>query len=103
MILTMWITLCYGFDSHISNLSGDSSNGRAKVRSIKIVVYPGVILTSGLFFMEEIKNLLKENNEMLKKLCDWVDKHESTSYQNNENFKNFIVNLAANALLNPRR
>ena len=66
-------------------------------------MYPGVIWTSGLFFMEEIKTLLQENNEMLKKLCAWVDKHDSTSYQNNETFKNFIVNLIANALLNPRR
>ena len=57
----------------------------------------------GLFFMEEIKKLLQENNEMLKKLCAWVDKHESAKYQTNEDFKNFIINLIANALLNPRR
>jgi hypothetical protein len=32
-------------------------------------VYPGVIGLLGLFFMEEIKTLLQENNKMLKKLC----------------------------------
>ena len=52
--------------------------------------------------LEEL-TLLQENNKMLKKLCDWVEKHDSTSYQNNEDFKNFIINLIANALLNPRR
>jgi hypothetical protein len=51
----------------------------------------------------EEQRILYENNEMLKKLCDWVDKHDSASYQNNEDFKNFIINLVANALLNPRR
>ena len=51
----------------------------------------------------EEQQILYENNQMLKKLCDWVDKHDSTSYQNNEDFKNFIINLIANALLNPRR
>lgn len=47
--------------------------------------------------------LLQENNKMLKKLCDWVDKHDSNSYQNNEDFKNFIINLVANSIINPRR
>ena len=47
--------------------------------------------------------LLQENNKMLKKLCDWVDKHDSSNYQNNEDFKNFIINLVANSIINPRR
>ena len=50
--------------------------------------------------LEEL-TLLQENNKMLKKLCDWVDKHDS--YQNNEDFKNFIINLVANSIINPRR
>ena len=37
---------------------------------------------------EELQ-LLQENNKMLKKICNWIDKHDSTDYQNNEDFKNF--------------
>lgn len=51
---------------------------------------------------EELQ-LLQENNKMLKKICNWIDKHDSTDYQNNEDFKNFIINLVANSIINPRR
>ena len=49
--------------------------------------------------LEEL-TLLQENNKMLKKLCDWVDKHDSSDYQNNEDIKNLFINLIANALIN---
>ena len=52
---------------------------------------------------QEEQQILYENNKMLKKLCDWVDKHDSASYQNNEDFKNFIINFVANSIINPRR
>ena len=56
-----------------------------------------------LLMTPEEQQILYENNKMLKKLCDWVDKHDSASYQNNEDFKNFIINLVANSIINPRR
>lgn len=52
--------------------------------------------------MEEVKTLLKENNEMLKKICAWIDKHESAEYQTNEDMKNMMINLIANSLINRR-
>jgi len=53
--------------------------------------------------MEEILDLLRENNKMLTKICNYIDKVESKEYQNYEDFKNMMINLAANTLLNPKR
>ena len=47
----------------------------------------------------EQDNTLKENNEMLKKICNYIDKVESKSYQEQESFKNMIINLVANSLI----
>ena len=63
------------------------------------------VIDSGLFFfihMEEILYLLTENNRMLKKICDYIDKVESKQYQTNEDFKNMMINLIANSLINRR-
>lgn len=43
--------------------------------------------------------LLKENNEMLKKICNYIDKVESKSYQDQEHFKNMLINLIANSII----
>ena len=69
---------------------------------IRFVVFINFICNLSLMTPEE-QQILYENNKMLKKLCDWVDKHDSASYQNNEDFKNFIINLVANSIINPRR
>lgn len=50
----------------------------------------------------EEQKILYENNKMLKKLCDWVDKHDSAEYQTNEDMKNMMINLIANSLINRR-
>ena len=51
----------------------------------------------------EEQKILQENNQMLKKICDWIDKHESNGYQNNEDMKNMLINLVTNTLTNMRR
>ena len=46
---------------------------------------------------QEILTLLRENNEMLKRICVWLDKIESPEYRDNEDFKGFVSNFIANA------
>ena len=46
--------------------------------------------------MEEILTLLRENNEMLKRLCAYVDKVDSDNYRMNEDMKQFAINMSAN-------
>ena len=47
----------------------------------------------------EQDTILKENNEMLKKICTYIDKIESTRYQDQEHFKNMLINLIANSII----
>ena len=60
------------------------------------------ILAYFFIHMEEILYLLAENNRMLKKICDYIDKVESKQHQTNEDFKNMMINLIANSLINRR-
>lgn len=47
---------------------------------------------------QEILTLLRENNAMLKRICDYIDKVDSESYRINEDMKQFAINLSANAV-----
>ena len=49
--------------------------------------------------MEELIRLTRENNEMLKRVCQWLDKIESPEYQMNEDMKQFAMNVAADVLV----
>lgn len=44
----------------------------------------------------EQESLLVENNKMLKRICNYIDKVESNNYRNHEDFKNMLINLIAN-------
>ena len=46
--------------------------------------------------------LLRENNRMLKKICDYIDKVESKEYQLEQQFNNMLINVVANATTNRR-
>ena len=46
--------------------------------------------------MDELLRLTRENNEMLKRICQWLDKIESPEYRDNEDFKGFFSNFVAN-------
>lgn len=46
--------------------------------------------------MEELLRLTRENNEMLKRICAWIDKIESPQYRDNEDIKAFVSNFVAN-------
>lgn len=48
--------------------------------------------------MEELLRLTRENNEMLKRICAYIDKVDSESYRMNEDMKQFAINLSANAV-----
>lgn len=51
----------------------------------------------------EILRLTRENNEMLKKVCAFIDRVESNDYQNQEEMRNLFTNLLANLMFNIRR
>lgn len=48
--------------------------------------------------MEELMQLTRENNEMLKRICAYIDKVDSESYRMNEDMKQLAINLSANAV-----
>lgn len=48
---------------------------------------------------QEILTLLRENNEMLKRICDYINKVDSESYRMNEDMKQFAMNVAADVLV----
>lgn len=45
--------------------------------------------------MEELLNLTRENNAMLKRVCAWLDKVESREYRDGEDFRAFLINMCA--------
>lgn len=45
--------------------------------------------------MEEIKSLLKENNEMLKYICSYIYNKNSSDYLAKEDLKDFCLNVIA--------
>lgn len=48
--------------------------------------------------MEELIRLTRENNEMLKKLCAYVEKVESPQYAEQRQLTSFLINCAANSI-----
>lgn len=52
---------------------------------------------------KEILELPRENNTMLKRVCDWLDKAESNQYRNSEDMKQFVMNCVANIMTSPRQ
>lgn len=52
--------------------------------------------------MEEILQLLKENNQMLKRVISYINKVNSEEYQLNEDMKDLVTNLIANTFANNR-
>lgn len=51
----------------------------------------------------EILELLRENNAMLKRVCAWLDKVESNQYRDSEDMKQFVMNYVANMMTAPRQ
>lgn len=52
--------------------------------------------------MEELLRLTRENNEMLKRICTWLDKTESAEWQTNNDMKEFVMNCVANLVTQQR-
>lgn len=52
--------------------------------------------------MDELLRLTRENNEMLKRICAWIDKIESPQYRDSEDMREFAQNLLANMLTERR-
>lgn len=46
--------------------------------------------------MDELLRLTRENNEMLKRICAYIDKVDSADYRMNEDMKQFAINISAN-------
>lgn len=46
-------------------------------------------------FDVEAYRLIKENNEMLKRICRWLDKIESDEYRMGEDIKSLAINIMA--------
>lgn len=49
--------------------------------------------------MDELLRLTRENKEMLKRICVYIDKVDSTSYRDNEDAKQMILNIIADLLV----
>lgn len=47
----------------------------------------------------EILELLRENNAMMKRVCAWIDKVESQEYRDGEDFRAFMINMCADVLV----
>lgn len=52
--------------------------------------------------MEELLELTRENNRMLKRLCAYLDMIESPQYCDQRDMKEFAMNMAANLLTEHR-
>ena len=52
---------------------------------------------------KELIQLTKDNNEMLKKISEYIDRVQSMEYQITEEQKNLLTNLIANMLIGFRR
>lgn len=48
---------------------------------------------------EEQANILRETHSMLSEILSYVRKIQSSEYKNNEDVKQFAINLAANVLV----
>lgn len=48
--------------------------------------------------LQELLQLTRENNEMLKRICRHIDATRSANTQLNEDIKNFIINVIANGM-----
>lgn len=48
---------------------------------------------------EELLTLAKENNSMLKRICAYLDKIESAEHRDFEDMKAFMINCAADILV----
>lgn len=51
----------------------------------------------------EILELLRDNNAMLKRVCAWLDKVEGGEYRDSEDIKQFAMNCVANMMTAPRK
>lgn len=49
--------------------------------------------------MDELLRLTRENHEMLKRICAYIDKVDSASYRDNEDAKQMIFNILADLLV----
>ena len=49
--------------------------------------------------MDELLELTRENNAMLKRICAYIDKVDSDNYRMNEDMKQFAMNVAADVLV----
>lgn len=49
--------------------------------------------------MDELLRLTRENNEMLKRIVEYIDKVESPQYKENEDMKNMLINLVADSII----
>lgn len=45
--------------------------------------------------MEELLDLARQNNAMLKRICTYIDKVESQQYRDGEDFRAFLINMCA--------
>lgn len=52
---------------------------------------------------EEDRRLLRENNEMLKQICAFIDYFMSSKHQMNEEQRNLMTNILANFIVGFRR
>ena len=50
--------------------------------------------------LDDLFKLTYENNQMLHKIVDYIDKVNSEEYKTVEDFKNLITNLVANMYIN---
>lgn len=53
--------------------------------------------------MEELIRLTRENNQMLKRICAYIDKVDSASYRDNEDAKQVIFNILADLLVDNKQ
>lgn len=52
--------------------------------------------------MEELIQLTKENNALLKEIIAYIRIQQSTQHKNEEEMKNLLTNIVANLLINKR-
>jgi uncharacterized protein (UPF0335 family) len=50
--------------------------------------------------MEEILDIVRENNVMLKQIISYIEKVESEDYKITEDLKGLVTNLVANMYIN---
>lgn len=50
--------------------------------------------------LDDLFKLTYENNQMLHKIVDYIDKVNSEEYKTVEDFKNLVTNMVANMYIN---